>query len=111
MRTVRITSLVLASVLSLPFVLAACSSGDDGDDDAEAFATLQDCFDEHHNEEALTVPHAITTCCLDHPIAGMHPSCGTTVDDCETHVGTNLDASSATSEDISAACTDYIGQM
>ncbi len=110
MRIARITSLVLATVITLPFALAACG-GDDGGEDAEAFDTLQDCFDEHHGEESLPVDEAIAVCCTDHPIMGQAPSCGATTAECEDHVDANLDDTSATADEITLACQEYIDNM
>jgi hypothetical protein len=95
---------VLASVsLIAPLVLAACGGGDD----ADPFDTLQACYDEHHNGESFPVQGAIVVCCLDHPIAGVHPSCKDTQADCVAHVDAELDPS-VSSSDIQAACTEYI---
>jgi len=104
MRT-RLISALVSSLFALPLVLTACSNKDN--QDAEPFDTLADCYDDHHNEEALPVTEAIEVCCIDHPIAGVHPSCGTTQAECATHVAAELgdDVSDA---DIQAACTSYI---
>jgi len=101
-------SRVLPFVLrfGLPLALAACG---DSAVDADAFDTLQACYDEHHNEEMFTVQKAIVVCCIDHPIAGVHPSCKTTQADCVTHVRAEL-GSSVVDADITAACTTYISQ-
>src|SRR5258706_11116137 len=95
------------SFLALIFV-AACGGGMD----ADPFDTFQMCFDEHHNTESLSVHDAIVVCCIDHPIAGVHPSCGNTAADCVAKLtGTdtvhNLSSSSATSQEVMTACTDY----
>ena len=97
----------LLSALVSMLVLGAC--GNKNQMNADAFATLQACFDEHNKTESLSVHDSIVVCCLDHPIAGVHPSCGSTQDDCITHVGAELDAS-VTDADIQMACTDYISQ-
>jgi hypothetical protein len=102
----RIASIVLSFSLSLPIVLAACG---DSEKDADPFDTLQECFDEHHNMESLTVQQAIVVCCLDHPIAGVHPSCKDSQTDCVTHVRAELTATTLDA-DIAAACTTYLGQ-
>lgn len=107
LRTVRLASLFLTSLFALPLALAAC--GGDDQEDAEPFDTLQDCFDEHHGEESLPTAQAIVVCCLDHPIAGVHPSCGNSAAECTAHVDMELD-SSVSASDISAACADYIDQ-
>jgi hypothetical protein len=100
-------SAFVASLLVGSAVLAGCGGGDE----EEAFDTLQDCYDDHHSgSEGLTVVEAITVCCLDHPIAGVHPSCGASQADCQTHVDAALDASVSASE-IQAACADYIEQQ
>jgi len=104
----RIASCLIASLFALPLVLAAC--GDDQKaEDAEPFATLQDCYDEHHVEESLPVTEALVVCCVDHPINGVHPSCGTTKAECVTHIGAEIDPA-LTTDEIDATCTDYIAQ-
>lgn len=103
----RIAMALFRSMLGVPLALAAC--GDKNANEAEPFDTLQACFDEHHNEESLSVHDAIVVCCVDHPIAGVHPSCGAAKTDCVAHVRSALDAS-VTTNDIDAACTDYVIQ-
>ncbi len=98
-------SLIVSSLLVTALCLPACG----GSDDAESFATLQDCYDDHHNEEALPVLEAIAVCCLDHPIAGVSPACKDTQAACEAFVDAELDAS-VSAADITAACADYISQ-
>ncbi len=110
MRIARITSIVLATLITLPFALSACG-GDDGGEDAEAFDTLQDCFTEHHGEESLPADHAIAVCCTDHPIAGVKPSCGATLDACEDHVDAELDDASATADEITMGCQEYVDNL
>jgi hypothetical protein len=95
---------------ALALVFAACGGGEK---DADPFDTFQMCFDEHHTTESLSVHDAIVICCLDHPIAGVHPSCGDTANDCIAKLtGTdsvhNLSSTSATSAEIMTACTDYV---
>lgn len=104
----RIATALGASLFGFSLVLAACS--DDSNQDAESFDTLQSCFDDHHGgAESLPVAEAITVCCLDHPIAGVHPSCKDTAADCVAHVDAELD-STVLAADIQAACADYINQ-
>lgn len=104
----RIATAFFASLCSLSLMLAGCS--DDHSHAAEAFDTLQACLDDHHGgAESLPVAMAITVCCLEHPIAGVHPSCKDTKEACIAHVDQELDAS-VTATDIEAACTDYISQ-
>jgi hypothetical protein len=102
----RIATALISALFASSFALTACS---DKEEDAEPFDTLQDCYDDHHNVEMLAVQKAIVVCCLDHPIAGVHPSCGSTQAECTTHVDAELD-SSVVAADIQAACTDYISQ-
>jgi hypothetical protein len=104
MRTV--TALVSFAFV-LPLALAAC--GDSETMDADPFDTLQACYDEHAVTENLPVQQAIVVCCLDHPIAGVHPSCKDTQADCVSHVRAALSAS-VVDADITAACTTYISQ-
>jgi hypothetical protein len=86
---------------------AGCSNNNSAAD-ADAFDTLQACYDEHNGTEHLTVQQAIVTCCLDHPIGGQAaPTCLNTQADCVSHVTSNL-SSSITQTDIAAACMTYI---
>ena len=103
----RIVRALVAISLAFPLVLAACGGGDE---DADPFDTLQACYDEHHNMESLSVHDAIVVCCLDHPIAGVHPSCEATQAACVTHVDAELDPSVSLG-DIQAACTDYVAEL
>jgi len=103
----RIATTLVASLFAFTLVLPACS---DNKMDAEPFDTLQACYDDHHNEEMLPIQQAIVVCCLDHPIAGVHPSCKDTQADCVTHVTAEL-GNSVIASDVQAACTDYIKQL
>jgi hypothetical protein len=104
----RIATVVIASVFSLPLVFAACGGSDDND--SEPFDTLQACYDDHHSgAESLPVQQAIVVCCIDHPIAGVHPSCLDSQAACVGHVRAALDTT-VTDNDISAACTTYISE-
>jgi hypothetical protein len=100
-------SIFAAAVLS---ALALTACGSKNQMEAEPFATLQACFDEHSKTESLSVHDSIVVCCIDHPIAGVHPSCGNLQTDCITHVRAELDAS-VTDTEIQTACTDYISEM
>ena len=97
----------LIPVLAFTLAVTACSD-DKKNADAEPFATLQACYDEHHGEESLPVQKAIVVCCLDHPIADVHPSCKATQADCVAHVTAQLPA--VTASDIEAACATYINE-
>ena len=99
---------IAAMVLSSMAMFAACG-GDDGED-AEAFPTFQECFDDHHNVESLSVNNAIVVCCIDHPINGQTLVCGADAAACKTYLGTNLSTTSATADEVDAACTDYATQ-
>jgi hypothetical protein len=103
----RIARALVSISLTFSLVLAACGGSDD---DADPFDTLQDCYDEHHNMESLSVHDAIVVCCLDHPIAGVHPSCETTQASCVSHVDAELDPSVGLA-DIQTACTDYVAEL
>jgi hypothetical protein len=103
----RTLTLLVALSFVLPLAVAAC--GDSNTMDADPFATLQACFDEHTKMESLPVNDAIVVCCTDHPIAGVHPSCKDTQADCVTHVRAELDMT-VTDAQIAAACTDYISK-
>ncbi len=75
-------------------------------DHEEGFDTFQDCYVDHHEEEALPVGEAIVVCCLDHPIGGKTGTvCGATAADCVTYITANT--TGPTSDEIMAACTDY----
>ncbi|HMG24879.1 MAG TPA: hypothetical protein VK607_26265 [Kofleriaceae bacterium] len=102
----RVLLLGLGLGLGLPLALAACGASEAA---ADPFDTLQDCYDDHHNVEKLTVQQAIVVCCLDHPIAGVHPSCTSTQAECMTHVRAELEAT-VLDADITAACTTYLSQ-
>ena len=103
----RIVRALVSISLTSPLVFAACGGGDE---DADPFDTLQACYDEHHNMESLSVHDAIVVCCLDHPIAGVNPSCENTQAACVTHVDAELDPS-VTLSDIEMACTDYVKEL
>jgi hypothetical protein len=93
----------------LILVLAGCASPS-SNMDAEAYPTFQGCWDEHHLTESFSVRKAIEVCCIDHPIgtAAANTVCGDTASSCETYVGAGLTSSSATADDINAACSAYV---
>ena len=104
--------LLISSLFAVPVVFAACGNSTPA---ADPFDTFQLCFDEHHTTESLNPHDAIVVCCLDHPIAGVHPSCGDTAAACVAQItGTdavhNLTATSATTAEVMTACADYITQ-
>ena len=98
-----IATALLSVSLALQLVFA-CHHDHDG------YSTLQECYDEHHDVEALPVHDSIVVCCLDHPIDGVAPSCLNTQADCVSHVDAELDLSVSLA-DIQAACTDYIDEL
>jgi hypothetical protein len=100
----RIPTLLIVSLFALPLISAACGHSHDG------YETLQDCYDEHVDDEGLPVVEAIAVCCLDHPIEGVNPSCGDTEEECFDHVDLELDPS-VTEDEIDAACADYIDNL
>ena len=102
---------LLVAAITIPASISACG-GDNKAVDAAPFDTFQACFDDHHGAEGFTVDHAITICCLDHPIgtAGAGVVCGTTQTSCETYVGSNLLGSDASGSEITTSCADYITQ-
>jgi len=104
----RIAAVFISASFVWSLVVTACGDSG-GTQDAEPFATLQACFDEHHNMESLPVNDAIVVCCTDHPIAGVHPSCKDTQADCVAHVRAELN-STVTDPEIAAACMDYISK-
>jgi len=94
---------LLSSLCSFALTLGCGGGGND----AEPYDTYQECFDDHTIEESLSIHDAIVVCCLDHPIAGVHPSCGDTSAACQTYLGTNL-TTTATAAEVTMACDDYI---
>jgi hypothetical protein len=106
----RFTRLALLASFVLALVPACGDNG--GDDDVDPFDTYQMCWDEHHTEEMFTAAQAVTICCLSHPIGSSAANvvCGATAASCETYVGTNLGSGDATTDDVTAGCTDYITQ-
>jgi hypothetical protein len=94
---------IAISLTFAAFTFAACGH----DHEEEGFDTFQACFDDHHTEEALPTAQAIVICCLDHPIGGVSEVCGATAASCTTYVTANLTAASATSAEVTTACTDY----
>ena len=97
-------SIFILVLLPITFAITGC--GDDGGSDAEPYPTLQECFDDHTMTEGLPVGQAIVVCCIDHPIAGVHPSCGADKAACATIVRAALSAATTTA-DITTACADY----
>jgi len=96
-----------ALILALSLTLG-CGGGDS---EEEAYDTLDDCFVDHTQVDALPVVEALVVCCLEHPIAGVAPSCGATQDECEAHVGEEIDVSEASDQEVIDACTDYIAEL
>lgn len=98
----------------LAFALLCAACGNNNNGDAEPYPTMQDCFDDHHGMEGLSIHDAIVVCCLDHPINGQKPACGDTAAACMTFLTTDpigmLTGTSASSTDIMIACGDYITQ-
>lgn len=101
---------ILSFAVLASYLLAAAAC-DGHSHDPEGYATFQACFDEHHTTEALPVEESIVICCLEHPIAGVVPACGADASTCSTYLGTNLNASSATPAEVTAACAEYVIQM
>jgi len=103
----RIARLFVCVTALAIFALPACHGHDHGE--GEPFDTLQACFDDHHTVEKFSVNDAIVICCVEHPIAGVHPSCKDTQADCVTHVRAQLSAATTDAE-IQTACTDYLAK-
>lgn len=74
-----------------------------------SYDSLQQCFDDHHNDESLPIDQSIVICCLEHPIGGSTTPCGDTQSACEAFVRDALD-NTVTAADISAGCAIYIEQ-
>jgi hypothetical protein len=104
----RIAIALVAALFVCPLVLVAC--GGDDEEDAEPFDTLQECYDEHHNTESLSIQKALVVCCLDHPIDGVNPSCGASQAECVGHIDQEIDSSVSAAE-IDAACVTYIDEL
>ena len=107
----RIATSLLISLFAFPLALAACGDDKTDEGETEPFDSLQECYDDHHSgAESLPVLQAIVVCCLEHPIKGVHPSCGASEAECVEKVDLGLD-NSVTTSDIDAACANYISQM
>jgi hypothetical protein len=94
--------------LSAFLVVIGCTGSSATSD--ETYATFQACWDEHTTVETFSAQKAIEVCCIVHPI-GSEPAnmvCGTTASSCETYVSANLSTSSATADDVTAACSAYV---
>ncbi len=74
------------------------------------FATYQECFKDHFEDEMLPVKEAIVVCCLEHPISDVVPVCGETKPDCINYLTANLSQTSASTTDVMDACADYVSQ-
>lgn len=96
-----------ALILALSLTLG-CGGGDS---EEEAYDTLEDCFIDHVEVDTLPVVEALIVCCLEHPIAGVAPSCGATQDECEVHVGDEIAPADATDQEVIDACTGYIAEL
>jgi hypothetical protein len=95
----------LLCIALISCLVAACGS----DDGEEAFDNFQDCYADHHEEEALSVSESIVVCCLDHPIGGTTGTvCGATAADCVTYITANV--TGPTSTEIMSSCDEYIVQ-
>ncbi|MDB4956916.1 MAG: hypothetical protein JWO36_4485 [Myxococcales bacterium] len=105
---------IRTAILAAAVTVSAFACGNNAPPDADPFATMQLCFDEHHTTESLPVNDAIVICCLDHPINGVHPSCGNTVAECTARlegtdpVGMLTQTADVTTAVIMAACQDYV---
>lgn len=81
------------------------------DDAPEAYATYQECFDDHVEAEMLPVKEAIVICCLEHPIDGHVMACGADKPTCINYLTASLNQTSASTTDVMDACADYVSQM
>lgn len=95
---------------SVAFTLLLVGAVGCKDDPIEAYATYQECFDEHTMKEMLPTKEAIVVCCLEHPINGVSPACGATKPDCINYLTINLSQTSASTTDESDGCADYVSQ-
>ncbi len=77
----------------------------------EAYATYQECFDDHVMKESLPVKEAIVVCCLEHPIDGHLMACGVNKPDCINYLTASLNQTSASTTDVMEACADYVTKM
>jgi hypothetical protein len=100
--------LVLLALVSTSFLFAACGH----DDDHDAYATFQACFDDHSNVESLPHDQSIVICCIEHPLGSTaaNTACGADSAACVTYVTANLTSTSATAAEIMAGCTTYQSQ-
>lgn len=93
------------------FLLALVLVAGCKDDGAESYETLQDCYDEHTNDEGLPDVEAAVVCCLDHPIMGEAPSCGDTAADCINHLTNEIRQTDISVVDVMTACQMYEEQL
>ncbi len=103
----------MRSFLICSFLAATAACGGSTAVDADPFATYEECYTEHAVTEGLPPQHAITVCCIDHPIgtpAVKNVVCGETAAACNSFVTAQLAADSVAPADVTAACTDYINQ-
>jgi hypothetical protein len=95
---------------SFAFTLLLIGSVGCKDDPEEAYATYQECFDDHTMVETLPAQEAIVVCCLEHPINGISPACGDIKADCINYLTINLNQTSASTTTVMDACADYVTQ-
>lgn len=74
----------------------------------EVYADFQECFDDHTGGEGLAVEEAIVVCALDHPELGVPDFVDNA--ECEAYLDAELDAASATDQEIIDACDEYFIQ-
>jgi hypothetical protein len=96
-------------LVALLFAVVGCGGGDG---EEEAYDTLDDCFVDHtQGDEGLPVVEALIVCCLEHPIDGVAPSCGATVEECEDHVGSEISVDEASDREVAEACEGYVDEL
>ncbi len=88
----------MRSLLVAALLLSACG------DDAVSYASFQACFDQIDMTQSRRV--TILNCCQ-REIGGATDVCGASATTCASYVTANLEATSASSQEIMDACNDY----
>jgi hypothetical protein len=101
----RLFRSLIPVAFALPFLSIAC-----GDEGEEPFDTFDDCYVDHHEEEAFDRITSIKICCIDHPIGGQDPDivCGETAQDCVDFVDAEVLDAELTLPEIEQACDEYL---
>jgi hypothetical protein len=97
----RAALVALVALVALPLGIA-CSP-----DTPQAYPSYQECFDDRVLVLMDPVEEGIVTCCLDHEINGVAPSCGADQNACVSFLTNNLFPASADTTQVRNACIEY----